>query len=130
NIRAVVTINQDGRLNTTAAGQEVYRELLRLKPDGKSRILDVQTNGDDKLFVVIPAIYDLALRLGFGYEIDAEFATFLRRIGAFFAANGKPIDPLAISTQFVIRIIPRVRAADINADAAQAEARKVVDTSL
>ena len=130
NIRAIVTINEDGKLNTTAVGQEIYKELLGLKPDGKSRILDIQTNNDAKLFASIPAIYDLALRLGFDQGIDPDFAAFLRGIGLFYDAGGERLDPLAISTQLVIRIIPTARAAAINADAAQAEAAKVVYRSL
>jgi hypothetical protein len=130
-IRAVITIAGDDILSATTDGKIIRDELRALHP--KSRVLDVQTKDNDgnPLFIPVPALYDLALHLGFEKEIDAGFAALLNRIGLFFDADGEPIDPLKISTYFIIRLIPRIRPENINEDAAaQTMAREAVDSSL
>ncbi|MDD5427854.1 MAG: hypothetical protein PHI58_01275 [Candidatus Omnitrophica bacterium] len=130
-IRAVIAINEDGALIDTAEGKAFQAAIQGLH--AKSRILDVQSTDSDgnPLSVPVPAIYDLALRLGFDQVIDGDFAAFLGRIGLFLDANGEPIDPLKMSTYFVIRIIPRARPVNMNADAeAQRLTKEAVDKSL
>ncbi|MFA6321804.1 MAG: hypothetical protein WCY36_08135, partial [Candidatus Omnitrophota bacterium] len=131
NIRSVVFINEDSTLIDTEEGKLFQAAVQGLHE--KSRVLDVQSHDGEGnlLFVPIPAIYDLALRLGFEQDMDNGFAMLLSSIGMFLDTENKPIDPFKMSTYFVIRIIPRVKPANINADAeAQKLTKDAVEQSL
>mgnify|MGYP003392737759 CR=1 FL=1 len=130
-IRAIVTMAGDGTLNAkTADGRNVMDALSALHD--KSRILDIQSKDSDgnRLFIQVPALYNLALSIG--YEMPNEkIMQCLQSIGIVIDANGNPIDPMIILTEKLVRILPRIRPVDMDADTrAQTLARKALERSL
>ena len=123
NIRSVVVINEDETPVTTA----ICGQLQGLHKN--SRIIDVQSkDAAGPIFVPIPAIYDLALRLGFGQDINAAF---LDSIGIIQDTDKNPIDPNNIFNYYSIRLIPKARPAEVNADAeAQRITKEAIESSL
>ena len=129
NIRAIITITNDKTLgaNDAETGATIEAGLKALHE--KSRILSVQNmDGKDRLFVPVPALYDLALRIGF----EQPIADCLARIGIATATdeNGRPIDPMSDLWK-ILRIIPRAKPINVGAEAeAQKAAKNALERAL
>lgn len=131
NIRAIVTITGDKTLRIkTLSGKTIEEELTALHD--KSKVLNIQDKDKDNkpLHIQVPGLTNLAISIGF--ELNDKIARCLANIGYAFDAVGNPIiDPIAILTQKVIRILPRIRPIDISAEAeAQRLAKESVGKAL
>ncbi|MDO8536020.1 MAG: hypothetical protein Q7S30_03310 [Candidatus Omnitrophota bacterium] len=130
NVRAIVTIAGDKTLKAPAPIGGTVEEALQ-KLHEKSKVLNVQSKDTEgPLFIQVPALYNLALSIG--YEMGEErIIQCLQSIGIVVDDNGKPIDPMSILTEKIVRILPKIRPVDMNADTlAQTLARKALETSL
>jgi hypothetical protein len=111
--RAVITITKDETINVKTGNrnepEETVGDALQ-KLHTKSKILSVQ--GDA---LPVPVLYDVALRYGFNKEFDADFTSFLQRV-FLDAVSGKPIDPARFLNDVVVRLISRIKPADIDGD--------------
>ncbi|MDP3788926.1 MAG: hypothetical protein Q8R48_00810, partial [Candidatus Omnitrophota bacterium] len=131
NIRAIITIAGDKTLKADAPMGGTVEEALQ-KLHERSKVLNVQSKDAEgnPLFIQVPALYNLALSIGYEMPQD-KIIQCLQNIGIVIDDNGKPIDPMSILTEKIVRILPRIRPVDMNADAeAQTLARKAVEHSV
>ncbi len=130
-LRSVVVIAGNKTLATRIVEGGTVQDALQSLHE-KSKILDVQSEDVDgkKLFVQVPAFYNLALAIG--YEMPQEkIMQCLQNIGIVIDGNGNPIDPIALLTEKIVRILPRIRPIDVDTDTrAQTLARKALERSL
>ena len=130
-IRSIVTIGGDKALKTMTKDDKILESVLEGIHE-KSKVLNIQSKDADEkpLFVSIPAIENLALSIGFEMP-EEKIMRCLQSVGIVINDKGDPLDPIALLTQKIVRILPRIKPIDVDADTrAQNMARKALEQSL